>query len=88
MTHDLSPWMAGGLTCRDIAERITDYLDDRLPMPAKFRMASHMASCGDCHAYLKQILLVRNTLARLPKRGPSTATRLCLRQHFAAVHLH
>lgn len=83
-----SQWIASGLTCRDVGERTTDYLDERLPPLSQVRIALHVASCAHCRAYLKQIALVRHTLPLLPRPAPSPINRLRLRQQFAASHSH
>lgn len=81
-----SQWIHSGLTCRDVTDRSSEYLDDRLPMLTKVRVGLHLASCAHCRTYVKQLLLVRDTLASLPKPYPSPIQRLRLRQHFSALH--
>jgi len=79
-----SQWIHSELTCRDVAERATDYLDNHLPILTKVPVGLHLASCADCRAYLKQIALVSEALGRLPKLYPRTINRL--RRHFSALH--
>lgn len=81
-----SQWVASGLTCREVVDRTTDYLEDRLPILTKIRVGLHVASCADCRAYVKQIALVPDTIALLPKQLASPVNRLSLRRHFAALH--
>jgi len=81
-----SQWIASGLTCRNIADRATDYVDERLPMRTKVRVGLHVASCAGCRAYVKQLSLVRDATALLPRPLPSPINRLRLRQHFAHFH--
>jgi predicted anti-sigma-YlaC factor YlaD len=83
-----SQWITSGLTCRDVAERITDYLDERLSILTKIRVGLHLASCADCRTYMRQIALVRDATTLLPKQFPSPIARLRLHQHFAARHAH
>ena len=83
-----SQWIASGLTCRDVTDQTTDYLSDRLPLLKKIRVGLHLASCSPCRTYVRQIVLVRDALALLPRRLPSPENRLRLRQHFAAAHSH
>jgi hypothetical protein len=52
------------------------------------RIALHLVTCADCRAHLRQVALVRDTLARLPKKLPSPLIRLRLRRQFAAQHPH
>ena len=81
-----SQWIHSGLTCRDVAEWATDYLEDRLPALTTIRIGLHLTSCADCRSYVMQIGLVSSALRRLPKRYPSQANRLRLRQRFDARH--
>lgn len=81
-----SQWIPSGLTCREVADRASDFLDERVPMPTNMRVALHLAFCADCRAYLTQILLIREAVTRLPKIYPSPVNRLRLRRHFTAIH--
>jgi predicted anti-sigma-YlaC factor YlaD len=83
-----SQWITSGLTCRDVADRTTDYLDERLPILTKVRVRLHLASCADCRGYVRQIALVRDATSLLPRPFPSPIARLRLRQRFAARHAH
>jgi putative zinc finger protein len=79
-----SQWIHSGLTCRDVTDRVSEYLDDRLPMWTKIRFALHFASCADCRTYVTHIVLIRDTLTSLPTPAPSPINRLNLRRHFSA----
>lgn len=70
----------GGLTCRDLTDRASEYLDGRLPILTKVLVAPHLASCTPCRAYVKQINLVSSALRSLPNLYPSPVHRLRLRQ--------
>jgi len=78
--------MTSTLTCHDVTERASDYLDDRLPIMTKVRVCLHLVSCADCSAYVNQVALVRDAVAMLPNRLPPPITRLRLRQHFSFCH--
>ena len=75
-----------GLTCRDLTNRASEYLDDRLPILTKILVGLHLASCAHCRAYVKQIELVSSALRNIPKLYPLRLNRLHLRQRFAARH--
>jgi len=75
-----------GLTCRDLTDRASEYLDGRLPILTKVLVVPHLASCTPCRAYVKQINLVSSALRSLPNLYPSPVHRLRLRQQFAASH--
>ena len=86
MNDHPSQWIPSGLTCRDVTDRASEYLDDRLPILTKVRVGLHLASCAHCRAYMKQIDLVSSALRSLPKLYPSPLNRFCLRQRLAARH--
>jgi anti-sigma factor RsiW len=48
------------LTCRELVELVTDYLDGALPDAERMRFESHMAACEGCDRYVEQI---RTTVA-------------------------
>jgi anti-sigma factor RsiW len=50
----------GNLTCSDLVELVTDYLEDRMSVENRLRFEQHLAACGPCRAYLKQM---RETIA-------------------------
>ncbi len=43
------------LTCREVVELITDYLEGTLPENVRLRMEQHLAGCDGCTAYLEQM---------------------------------
>lgn len=81
-----SHWITGGMTCRDVADRTSDYLDDRLPMLTKARVVWHLVSCAHCRTFTKQIIAIRETARLLPKPVPSPINRLRLRRYFGRCY--
>jgi predicted anti-sigma-YlaC factor YlaD len=79
-----SLWICSRLTCRDVTNRASEYLDDRLPILTKVWVGLHLASCAHCRAYMKQIDLISSALKNLPKLYPSPVNRLRLSKRFAA----
>ena len=71
MKDPTSQWIRSGLTCHDVTDRASEYLDDRLPILTKVRVGLHLASCTHCRAYVKQIGLVSSALRSLPTLYPS-----------------
>jgi anti-sigma factor RsiW len=86
MNDHPSQWVPSGLTCRDVTDRVSEYLDDHLPILTKDRVGLHLASCTHCRTYLKQIDLVSSALRSLPKLHPSPFNRLRLSERVAARH--
>jgi len=44
-----------GLTCHEVVELITDYLEDALPAEDRLRVEAHLAECDGCTHYLEQM---------------------------------
>ncbi|MGH9076268.1 MAG: zf-HC2 domain-containing protein [Acidimicrobiales bacterium] len=58
------------LTCRQLVDAVTDYLDDAMAAPERARFADHLAACANCEAYLDQI---RTTIAVAGRLTEGTA---------------
>jgi len=43
------------VTCRDVVELLTDYLDDAIPAPDRARLDAHLDACDGCSAALEQL---------------------------------
>ena len=43
-----------GLTCQELVELVTDYLDGALPRRDQARFEAHIDACVNCREYLKQ----------------------------------
>jgi anti-sigma factor RsiW len=44
-----------GLTCQQLVELVTDYLEDTLPAEARACFELHLCACPGCQDYLDQI---------------------------------
>ena len=53
------------MTCRQIAELITDYLEGALSAGDRLRFEEHVAGCEACSAYLGQLRATTRVLTRL-----------------------
>lgn len=51
-----------GLTCRDVTEQASDYLEGDLPWGRRMVFRFHLAMCGACRTFVQQIDLVRRAL--------------------------
>jgi hypothetical protein len=81
-----SQWIASELTCRDVADRTSGYLENRLSLLTQVRIVLHLASCANCRDYVKQIAFISDAAGFLPKPLPSPINRLRLRRHFMDCH--
>jgi anti-sigma factor RsiW len=61
----VSELRAPRLTCREIVELLTDYLEGALSEPARARVDAHLTTCPDCTAYVAQMRTTIGLLGRL-----------------------
>ncbi len=54
------------LTCKEITELVTDYLEGRLSFGRRLSFLMHVGRCKDCRAYLRQMRVTVRTLGELP----------------------
>ena len=54
------------LSCRELAELITDYLEGALSLPDRVRFQLHLGLCRHCRAYLRQLKETAAALHQLP----------------------
>jgi anti-sigma factor RsiW len=50
----------GDITCAEVVELVTDYLEGALDVRTRRRVEAHLATCEGCTAYVEQ---VRHTIA-------------------------
>jgi predicted anti-sigma-YlaC factor YlaD len=75
------------LTCKQITELVTDYLEGRLGFADRMRFQMHVGMCRHCRTYLKQMKATIAALGRLPEVSPMPEdVRDALRQRFADWH--
>jgi anti-sigma factor RsiW len=43
------------MTCRELVELATDYLEGALPDPERARLEAHLEQCDGCQNYLEQM---------------------------------
>jgi anti-sigma factor RsiW len=55
-----------GVSCRELVELVTDYLEDALPPAERARFEAHIATCDGCDAYLIQMRETIVVLGTLP----------------------
>jgi anti-sigma factor RsiW len=50
------------VTCRELVELVTDYLDGALPPARRAEVVAHLEECADCLRYLAQLQATRQVL--------------------------
>lgn len=53
------------MTCRQVVELMTDYLEGSLPARDRARFEEHIAGCDGCRAYLAQLRRTREVVGRI-----------------------
>jgi predicted anti-sigma-YlaC factor YlaD len=53
------------ITCSQVVELVTDYLEQRLPLPDTERFEEHLAFCEGCSTYFEQMRASISTTGRL-----------------------
>lgn len=53
------------MTCRQVVELMTDYLEGALSPADRLRFEEHIAGCDGCRAYLAQLSTTRKVLRKL-----------------------
>ncbi len=65
--------MAGGgsdeMTCRELVEVVTDYLEGRLPDPDRVRLEAHVEECPYCEEYIAQMRRTIDALGELRREA-------------------
>lgn len=54
------------MTCRELVELVTDYLEGTLPSRDRMLLQAHLAACPYCEEYIAQIRRTVAALGNLP----------------------
>ena len=57
------------LTCQELVEIITDYLEGALSPADRARFEAHIRTCDGCHAYLEQMRTMIHLAGTLTENG-------------------
>jgi len=63
------------LTCQQLTELVTDYLEGRLSFLERARFQMHLGMCRNCRTYLRQMKTTVRVLGKLPAEAMSTEMR-------------
>ena len=63
------------LSCQELVELVTSYLEGALPAADHERFDAHIATCDGCDRYLDQIRSTVGILGELPARSLPTEAR-------------
>jgi anti-sigma factor RsiW len=74
----------GSLTCSELVEIITEYVEGALSPADRERFDSHLDLCEGCRIYLDQLRLTMQAAGRLREESIPPRTREALLQAFRA----
>ena len=78
------PILPGGISCREVVELVTAYLDGALEPADAARMAAHLQLCEPCVAYVEQIRTTTRLTAAAAQELELRPDRDALLRAFAA----
>ena len=64
-----------GMTCHELVELVTEYLEGTLPVEQRARFEQHLAPCPGCADYLEQMRLTIRATGRLAEESLEPRTR-------------
>lgn len=70
------------LTCQQLTELVTNYLERRLPFSRRVAFQMHLGMCRHCRAYLHQMKETIRTLGKLPSEPIPPDVRQALLERF------
>jgi predicted anti-sigma-YlaC factor YlaD len=70
------------LTCRELTELVTDYVEGRLSFLDRLRFQMHLGMCRSCRAYLRQVKQIIRALGELPPESIPPDVQRALRERF------
>ena len=70
------------MSCTELVEVITDYLEGTLPAEDRARFERHLAGCEGCQAYLDQMRQTMAALGHLPQESLSPEAEAKLLEAF------
>jgi anti-sigma factor RsiW len=76
------------LTCKELVELVTDYLEDRLSAEERLRFEEHLNWCPPCGQYLEQIHLTMRATGRLAEDNVSEPAKQVLLTAFRSWKGH
>ncbi len=76
----------GGLSCRELVELVTDYLEGLLDVETERRFEAHLVGCDGCTGYLAQMRETLDALGSLRADDIAPRAREALLKAFHKWH--
>ena len=71
------------LSCQELVEIVTDYLDGALTPEEARRFEEHVGKCGGCHVYVEQMRMTISLTGRVDGTGLPPEAEAALLRAFA-----
>ena len=84
MAQEEGPECIPAITCQEVVQWASAYLDEHVGDDRKRHIVLHLAICAGCETYVKQIATVRDIVGSLPKGDEHPSDSHRLRQAFVA----
>ena len=55
------------MTCKELVELVTDYLEGRLPDATRQQLEEHLKLCDGCATYIEQMRVTLRALGTIPE---------------------
>lgn len=75
--------MTEALSCQELVELVTDYLEGALPADDRRRFELHLDECGSCRVYLEQMRQTIRIVGRLSPEAIEPEAEAALLRTFA-----
>ena len=75
------------LTCPELFELVTDYLEESLPAPKRKRFEAHLRDCESCEEGLNQMRATLKALGSIPEESLTPALKHRLLRAFRRWNL-
>jgi predicted anti-sigma-YlaC factor YlaD len=54
------------LTCKELVAHSSDYLDSQLTLRQRLAVRAHLAMCGNCRRFIRQMKLTQAVIRQMP----------------------
>lgn len=55
------------LTCKELVAHSSDYLDGQLTLRQRLAVRAHLAICGNCRRFIRQMKLTQAVIRQMPE---------------------
>lgn len=80
----MSAHMPPHMTCQDLVEIVTDYVEGRMPPAQRTELEQHLVTCPACVAYIRQIRATIQVAGRVTEESIPEETKDRLLEAFRA----